>query len=81
MEAPGQHRSRCRGAALTTNSSTLGLSKVAAASGRPDRVCNMHFFNRTLVMDGVEVVRHPGTSQDTGTSRWPCPEAWASHRF
>jgi 3-hydroxybutyryl-CoA dehydrogenase len=50
---------------LATNSSTLGSSKVAAAAGRPDRVCNMHFFNPALVMKCVEVVRHGGTSQAT----------------
>jgi 3-hydroxybutyryl-CoA dehydrogenase len=52
-------------AVLATNSSTLGSSKVAEASGRPDRVCNMHFFNPALVMKCVEVVRHPGTSDAT----------------
>jgi 3-hydroxybutyryl-CoA dehydrogenase len=52
-------------AVLATNSSTLGSSKVAAASGRPDRVCNMHFFNPALVMKCVEVVRHAGTSNAT----------------
>jgi 3-hydroxybutyryl-CoA dehydrogenase len=52
-------------AVLATNSSTLGSSKVAAVSGRPDRVCNMHFFNPALVMKCVEVVRHAGTSRAT----------------
>jgi 3-hydroxybutyryl-CoA dehydrogenase len=52
-------------AILATNSSTLGSSKVAGATGRPGKVCNMHFFNPALVMKCVEVVRHPGTSQDT----------------
>jgi 3-hydroxybutyryl-CoA dehydrogenase len=52
-------------AILATNSSTLGSSKVAEATGRPDRVCNMHFFNPALVMKCVEVVRHAGTSQAT----------------
>ncbi|MCG2623439.1 3-hydroxyacyl-CoA dehydrogenase family protein [Arthrobacter sp. I2-34] len=52
-------------AILATNSSTLGSSKVAAATGRADRVCNMHFFNPALVMKCVEVVRHPDTSQAT----------------
>lgn len=52
-------------AVLATNSSTLGSSKVAAASGRPDKVCNMHFFNPALVMKCVEVVRHAGTSDAT----------------
>jgi 3-hydroxybutyryl-CoA dehydrogenase len=52
-------------AILATNSSTLGSSKVAGATGRPGKVCNMHFFNPALVMKCVEVVRHAETSQDT----------------
>jgi 3-hydroxybutyryl-CoA dehydrogenase len=52
-------------AILATNSSTLGSSKVAAASGRPALVCNMHFFNPALVMKCVEVVRHADTSEAT----------------
>ncbi|MFD1210770.1 3-hydroxyacyl-CoA dehydrogenase family protein [Arthrobacter sp. GCM10027362] len=52
-------------AILATNSSTLGSSKVAPATGRADRVCNMHFFNPALVMKCVEVVRHEETSQAT----------------
>lgn len=50
---------------LVTNSSTLGSSKIARESGRPDKVCNMHFFNPALVMKCVEVVRHEATSQQT----------------
>lgn len=52
-------------AILATNSSTLGSSKVADASGRPEQVCNMHFFNPALVMKCVEVVRHERTSDLT----------------
>ncbi|MGO4807477.1 3-hydroxyacyl-CoA dehydrogenase family protein [Arthrobacter sp. 2MCAF15] len=52
-------------AILATNSSTIGSSAVAGASGRPGQVCNMHFFNPVLVMECVEVVRHAGTSQQT----------------
>ncbi|WP_372698729.1 3-hydroxyacyl-CoA dehydrogenase family protein [Arthrobacter sp. JSM 101049] len=52
-------------AILATNSSSIGSSQVAAATGRPDKVCNMHFFNPALVMKCVEVVRHAATSQDT----------------
>lgn len=52
-------------AILATNSSTLGSSKVADASGRPEQVCNMHFFNPALVMKCVEVVRHGRTSDAT----------------
>ena len=54
-----------RHAILATNSSTLGSSKVADESGRPEQVCNMHFFNPALVMKCVEVVRHDKTSQET----------------
>ncbi|MGO4188644.1 3-hydroxyacyl-CoA dehydrogenase family protein [Pseudarthrobacter sp. TAF60_1] len=52
-------------AILATNSSTYGSSKVASVTGRPERVCNVHFFNPALVMKCVEVVRHPQTSQET----------------
>jgi len=52
-------------AILATNSSTLGSSKVAAATGRATQVCNMHFFNPALVMKCVEVVRHETTSDAT----------------
>lgn len=52
-------------AILTTNSSTYGSSKVADVTGRPEKVCNMHFFNPALVMKCVEVVRHERTSQAT----------------
>ena len=52
-------------AILATNSSTLGSSKVAEATGRAAQVCNMHFFNPALVMKCVEVVRHETTSDAT----------------
>lgn len=52
-------------AILATNSSTYGSSSVADATTRPEKVCNMHFFNPALVMKAVEVVRHPETSDDT----------------
>ncbi len=52
-------------AILATNSSTIVSSQVADATGRPDRVCNMHFFNPALVMKCVEVVRGPDTSDAT----------------
>jgi 3-hydroxybutyryl-CoA dehydrogenase len=52
-------------AILATNSTTIGSSAVAEASGRPGQVCNMHFFNPVLVMECVEVVRHAATSRET----------------
>lgn len=50
---------------LASNSSSIIPSKLADASGRPDRFCNIHFFNPALVMKGVEVVRGPETSDAT----------------
>lgn len=52
-------------AVLATNSSTIVGSRLAEATDRPDRVCNMHFFNPALVMKCVEVVRGPETSDAT----------------
>jgi 3-hydroxybutyryl-CoA dehydrogenase len=52
-------------AILATNSSSIVSSRIADATGRPDRVCNLHFFNPALIMKCVEVVRGPQTSDDT----------------
>jgi 3-hydroxybutyryl-CoA dehydrogenase len=52
-------------AVLASNSSTMGISKIADATVRPERCVNMHFFYPVLVMDLVEVVRGPQTSDDT----------------
>lgn len=50
---------------LATNSSNIVSSQIADATDRPEKVCNMHFFNPALVMDAVEVVPHPGTANET----------------
>ncbi len=50
---------------LASNSSTMGISKIADATSRPERCVNMHFFYPVLVMDLVEVVRGPQTSDAT----------------
>jgi len=47
---------------LASNSSTIGISKLADVTRRPERCLNMHFFFPVLVMDLVEVVRGPQTS-------------------
>jgi 3-hydroxybutyryl-CoA dehydrogenase len=52
-------------AILASNSSTMGISKIADVTRRPDRCVNMHFFYPVLVMDLVEVVRGPQTSDET----------------
>ena len=50
---------------LASNSSSLMPSQLADATGRPDRVVNLHFFNPALIMRCVEVVRGPATSDQT----------------
>ncbi len=50
---------------LATNSSYIVSSKIADATNRPDKVCNMHFFNPALVMKCVEVVKGLHVSEET----------------
>jgi 3-hydroxybutyryl-CoA dehydrogenase len=52
-------------AVLASNSSTMGISKLADATNRAEACVNMHFFFPVLVMDLVEVVRGPQTSDAT----------------
>jgi 3-hydroxybutyryl-CoA dehydrogenase len=50
---------------LASNTSSIPISTLAAATGRPDRVIGMHFFNPVPVMALVEVVRGSETSDQT----------------
>jgi 3-hydroxybutyryl-CoA dehydrogenase len=52
-------------AVLASNTSSIPIASLAEATGRPERVIGMHFFNPVPVMDLVEVVRGPGTSDET----------------
>jgi len=52
-------------AILATNSSYIVSSKIADVTERPEKVCNMHFFNPALVMKLVEVVKGPHVSDET----------------
>src|ERR1700694_6183030 len=52
-------------AVLASNTSSIPRSSRAAATGRPDRVIGMHFFNPVPVMALVEVVRGRETSGET----------------
>jgi 3-hydroxybutyryl-CoA dehydrogenase len=56
----------CRdGAIIATNTSTLPVVEMAMVTGRPDRVCGIHFFNPATMMSLVEVVRAITTSDAT----------------
>jgi 3-hydroxybutyryl-CoA dehydrogenase len=52
-------------AILASNTSTLSITALAAATSRPDRVVGMHFFNPPQVMKLVEIVRGLQTSDET----------------
>lgn len=52
-------------AILASNTSSISITKIASASGRPDRVIGMHFMNPVPVMKLVEIVRGLPTSQAT----------------
>ena len=52
-------------AILATNSSRIVSSRIADATGRPGKICNLHFFNPALVMKLVEVVNAPHCDRDT----------------
>jgi 3-hydroxybutyryl-CoA dehydrogenase len=55
-------------AVLATNTSTLPVVDLAMASGRPAKVCGIHFFNPATVMGLVEVVRPITASEETITT-------------
>lgn len=52
-------------AILTSNTSALSITEMAAASGRPSQVAGLHFFYPAPVMKLVEVIPTAQTSQDT----------------
>ena len=52
-------------AILASNTSSIPISSLAAATSRPDRVIGMHFFNPVPVLELVEIVRGATTSDDT----------------
>jgi 3-hydroxybutyryl-CoA dehydrogenase len=53
------------GAVLATNTSSISITEIGAATQRPDRVIGMHFMNPVPVMPLVEVIRGLATSDAT----------------
>jgi 3-hydroxybutyryl-CoA dehydrogenase len=52
-------------AILATNTSSIPIGRLAARTGRPDRVCGMHFMNPVPVLELVELIRGLDTSDET----------------
>jgi 3-hydroxybutyryl-CoA dehydrogenase len=55
-------------AVLASNTSSIPITLLAAATSRPDRVAGMHFFNPVPVLKLVEVIRGLETSDETARS-------------
>ncbi len=51
-------------AILATNTSSLSITEIAAATSRPENVIGMHFFNPVPMMKLVEVIKGQLTSED-----------------
>ena len=55
-------------AILATNTSSISITKIAAATKRPEKVIGMHFMNPVPMMKLVEVIRGLATSDETLTA-------------
>jgi 3-hydroxybutyryl-CoA dehydrogenase len=55
-------------AILASNTSSIPITLLAAATSRPDRVIGMHFFNPVPVLELVEVIRGVQTSDETAAA-------------
>jgi len=49
---------------LGTNTSSLSVASIAESIERPERLVGLHFFNPVHIMKLLEVISHPGTSDD-----------------
>jgi 3-hydroxybutyryl-CoA dehydrogenase len=52
-------------AILSSNTSSISITKIAATTSRPEKVIGMHFFNPVPLMKLVEVIRGIATSDET----------------
>ena len=55
---------------LASNTSSISITAIAAATKRADRFIGMHFFNPATVMKLVEVIRGANTSEETFKAVW-----------
>jgi len=53
---------------LASNTSSISITQIAAATNRPEKVIGMHFMNPVPIMKLVEIIRGYSTSNETTTS-------------
>jgi len=53
---------------IASNTSSMSITEIAAATKRPDKICGMHFFNPVPIMRLVEVIRGHLTSDETAAT-------------
>jgi len=53
---------------IASNTSSMSITEIAAATKRPDKICGMHFFNPVPIMRLVEVIRGHLTSDETAAA-------------
>jgi len=60
---------------LSSNTSSISITRIAASTKRPDRVIGMHFMNPVPLMKLVEVIRGQETSSETTAKVMSCAES------
>ncbi len=60
---------------LATNTSSISITKIAAATSRPEKVIGMHFMNPVPIMKLVEIIRGYRTSDETCAAVMSASEA------
>jgi 3-hydroxybutyryl-CoA dehydrogenase len=66
---------------LATNTSSISITRLAAATERPEKVIGMHFFNPVPIMAPIEIVRGLQTAQETVESTLGLAEQLGKQAF